>query len=312
MCAVCLCQCQLRPTTCGTASCPLPHWLPAAVDQHPCLPACRWVQVSGKTVGVVGTGRIGAEFCTLLKVGVKPAIGQAGFKLLLGRQAEAASYATCSCHSPLTLAMHSAPLMNQTLCSILLPSLHSNTRCLPWLPSQQGFGCKLLAYDMYESEELKAQGITYTSMEELLAQVGADLGRQLGGDAVPLADRQGAVGCVLCCPGAGCWAGWMLAGRLCVLIEKLPHGFCPEFSRACRATLCRCTARSWPPRSTSSTPEGGQLACVCSIGSPWAGRLLPCSSTWHSFTCLCAASHHNRVPSALFSGSPFPPLPGWR
>lgn len=28
------------------------------------------LQVSGKTVGVVGTGKIGAEFCTLLKVGM--------------------------------------------------------------------------------------------------------------------------------------------------------------------------------------------------------------------------------------------------
>ena len=94
-------------------------------------------------------------------------------------------------------------------------------------------------------------------------QVGADLAHQLACHAVQLADRQGAFGCVLCCPGAGCWAGWMLAGRLCVLIEKLPHGFCPEFSRACRATLCRCTARSWPPPFTSSTPEGGRQACVC-------------------------------------------------
>jgi hypothetical protein len=153
--------------------------------------------------------------------------------------------------------------MNQTLCSIPLTSLQSNSHCLPWLASQQGFGCKLLAYDMYESEELKAQGVTYTSMEELLAQVGADLAHQLACHAVQLADRQGAFGCVLCCPGAGCWAGWMLAGRLCVLAEKLPHGFCPGFSRACRATLCRCTARSWPPPFTSSTPEGGRQACVC-------------------------------------------------
>lgn len=32
-----------------------------------CLLACL-LQVSGKTVGVVGTGKIGVEFCTLLKV----------------------------------------------------------------------------------------------------------------------------------------------------------------------------------------------------------------------------------------------------
>ena len=35
------------------------------------------MQVSGKTVGVVGTGRIGAEFCTLLKVGAcNPLLGR--------------------------------------------------------------------------------------------------------------------------------------------------------------------------------------------------------------------------------------------
>ncbi|KAL4447605.1 hypothetical protein ABPG75_004824 [Micractinium tetrahymenae] len=57
-------------------------------------------EVSGKTVGVVGTGKIGVEFCTLLK----------------------------------------------------------------------GFGCTILAHDVYESEALKAQGVQYVPLEQLMAE----------------------------------------------------------------------------------------------------------------------------------------------
>ena len=32
----------------------------------------------------------------------------------------------------------------------------------------QGFGAKVIAYDLYENEELKKQGVTYVSKEELL------------------------------------------------------------------------------------------------------------------------------------------------
>ena len=32
----------------------------------------------------------------------------------------------------------------------------------------QGFGAKVIAYDLYENEELKKQGVAYVSKEELL------------------------------------------------------------------------------------------------------------------------------------------------
>lgn len=36
----------------------------------------------------------------------------------------------------------------------------------------QGFGCRVLAFDVSENEELKAQGVTYCSLEQLLSEVG--------------------------------------------------------------------------------------------------------------------------------------------
>ena len=34
----------------------------------------------------------------------------------------------------------------------------------------KGFGCKVLAYDVQHSEELKAEGITYTALDTLLIE----------------------------------------------------------------------------------------------------------------------------------------------
>ena len=40
----------------------------------------------------------------------------------------------------------------------------------------QGFGCHVLAYDVYENEELTSQGVEYCSLEKLLAEVGGSVG----------------------------------------------------------------------------------------------------------------------------------------
>lgn len=37
-------------------------------------------------------------------------------------------------------------------------------------PLLQGFGCKILAHDVYESEALKAQGVQYVPLEQLMAE----------------------------------------------------------------------------------------------------------------------------------------------
>lgn len=118
----------------------------------------------------------------------------------------------------------------------------------------QGFGCRVLAYDVYENEELKQQGVTYCGLEELLTEVGGWAGRcgsSSGG-----------------CRQPPSWAacGWTAvklrsaaAARQGSCTAALPTPMAPA---CCRATSCPCTARCCLPPSISSMPSG-ELQCVC-------------------------------------------------
>lgn len=101
-------------------------------------------------MGVVGTGKIGIEFCTLLKVGQEgKREGGKGECVALKATSQAGSQARQQS------ALRPVP-------TLAFPA-----------PAPQGFGCRILAHDIYESDELKTQGVQYVPLEQLLAEVGS-------------------------------------------------------------------------------------------------------------------------------------------
>jgi len=123
-----------------------------------CLPPVH-LQVSGKTVGVIGTGKIGFEFCQLLRVRACSKLPSQTASICCCRKARLLCRTSLVHHGN-----WSRPLA-------LTIATHPHRYYMPPPPTVQGFGCKVLAYDVYPNQTLVEQGVQYVPLEQLMAEV---------------------------------------------------------------------------------------------------------------------------------------------